>query len=97
MNPLLVIMNLKIRYNRRIILNILAYLKLEIRVVCREFLAFKYVFIVFFETNQMIINICTSEILLFKQVSVYNNNLNLFWRYRLLNGYCVVEKQVLNV
>ena len=39
------------------------YLKLEIRIVCREFLAFQYVLIVFFETDQMIIFICTSEIL----------------------------------
>ena len=39
------------------------YLKLEIRVACREFLAFKYVVIVFFETKQMIIYICTLEIL----------------------------------
>ena len=38
-------------------------LKLEIRVACREFLAFKYVVIVFFETKQMIIYICTLEIL----------------------------------
>ena len=36
------------------------YLKLEIRVVCREFLVFKSVF---FKTNQMIIYICTLEIL----------------------------------
>ena len=34
------------------------YLKIEICVVCTE-----YVFIAFFETNQMIIYICTSEIL----------------------------------
>ena len=39
------------------------YLKLEIRVACREFLAFKYVVIVFFGTKQMIIYICTLEIL----------------------------------
>ena len=39
------------------------YLKLEIRVACREFLAFRYVVIVFFETKKMIIYICTSEIL----------------------------------
>ena len=39
------------------------YLKLEIRVACWEFLAFKYVVIVFFEIKQMIIYICTSEIL----------------------------------
>ena len=39
------------------------YLKLEIPVACREFLAFKYVVIVFFETNRMIIYICTLEIL----------------------------------
>ena len=39
------------------------YFKQEIRVVCREFLAFKYALIVFFETIQMIIYICTSEIL----------------------------------
>ena len=39
------------------------YLKLEIRVACREFVAFKYVVIFFFETKQMIINICTLETL----------------------------------
>jgi hypothetical protein len=39
------------------------YLKLEIRVACREFIAFRYVVIVFFETKQMIIYIFTSEIL----------------------------------
>jgi hypothetical protein len=39
------------------------YLKLEIRVACREFLAFKYKVIVFFETKHVIIHICTSEIL----------------------------------
>ena len=33
------------------------YLKLKIRVACREFLAFKYVVIVFFETKQMIMYI----------------------------------------
>ena len=37
-----------------------AYLRLEICVGCMEFLAFKYVFI---DTNQMIINIFTLEIL----------------------------------
>ena len=37
-------------------------LKLEIRVLCTKFLAFKYVFIIIFETNQMTIFICTSEI-----------------------------------
>ena len=30
-------------------------------VVCREFLAFKYVFMVFSKANQMIIYICTSD------------------------------------
>ena len=30
---------------------IIAYLKLKIRVVCREYLSFKYVLIVFFETR----------------------------------------------
>ena len=39
------------------------FLKLEISVVCREFLAFKDVFVVFFKTNQMFIFICTIEIL----------------------------------
>ena len=39
------------------------YLKLEICVGYREFLAFKYIAIIFFETKQMIIYICTSEIL----------------------------------
>ena len=37
------------------------YLKLEIRVVCREFSAFQYVFIVI-KINQRIINFCTSQI-----------------------------------
>ena len=36
---------------------------LEIRDVCREYYACKNVFIILFETNQMIIYICTSEIL----------------------------------
>ena len=36
--------------------------KAKILVACREFLAFKYVVIVFFETKQMIIYICTLEI-----------------------------------
>ena len=39
------------------------YLKLEIRVACREFLAFKNLVIVVSETKQMIIYSCTSEIL----------------------------------
>ena len=39
------------------------YLKLEIRVAFREFLAIKYVVIVFFKTKPMIIYISTSEIL----------------------------------
>ena len=56
-------------------------LKLEIRVVCREFFAFKYIFIVFFETNQTIFYICILEIL---KTCVGRN--------RILNGYCVVEK-----
>ena len=34
------------------------YSKLEICYVCREFVAFTYVFIVFLETNQMIIYFC---------------------------------------
>ena len=37
--------------------------KAIIHVACREFLAFKYIVIVFFETKQMIIYICTLEIL----------------------------------
>ena len=32
-----------------------AYLKLEIRVVCREFLAFKYYFYVFYEHLKLIL------------------------------------------
>ena len=39
------------------------YLKLEIGVVCREIVAFKLVVIFFFKTKQMIIYVCTSEIL----------------------------------
>ena len=38
------------------------YLKLEFCVVCREFLAFKFTFIIF-DTNQMIIYICSLKIL----------------------------------
>ena len=52
------------------------YLRLEICVVCREFLASKYVYIIFFGTNQMINYICTLEILK-TGFSVLNINLNL--------------------
>ena len=38
------------------------YSKLEICVVCRGFLAFKYVYIVFFKTNQMIGNLKISRL-----------------------------------
>ena len=55
------------------------YLKLEIRVACREFLAFKYVVIVYFETKQMIIYICTLKILK-TRVSVRNIRLYLCWQ-----------------
>ena len=44
----------------KVVIMINAYLRLENRVVCMKFLAFKYVFIIFFETNHMIIYICTS-------------------------------------
>ena len=47
------------------------YLKLEICVMCREFLAFKYAFVVLFESNQMIIYICTPENSRLKQVFLY--------------------------
>ena len=57
------------------------YLKLEIRVVCREFLAFKYLITDFFETNQMIIDIFVhkkSQKLAFKTgFSVHNIHLYL--------------------
>jgi hypothetical protein len=58
------------------------YSKLEIRVVCREFFfAFKYVVIVFFETKQMIIYICTSWKLAYKTgFSVHNIHLYLCWQ-----------------
>ena len=39
------------------------YVKLEISVVCREFIAFKYIFIFFQNKLWMIIYICTSEVL----------------------------------
>ena len=62
------------------------YLKLEIRVVCRYFLAFRYEFIVFFKTNHMIIYICTSEILkklAFKTgFSVHNIHFLFVWASR---------------
>ena len=48
------------------------YLKLDIRVVCREVLVFKYVFIVFFETNQMIIKNVSSSTSL-KKTSVFTS------------------------
>ena len=59
------------------------YLKLEIRVACREFFAFKYVVIGFFETKQMIIYICTLEIL-------NTHHLTPFF-----DGYCVPKNRVL--
>ena len=53
------------------------YLKLEIRVVCREYIH-KYIFIVFFEKHQMIFYICKSETLkLLNLFSVNNIHLNL--------------------
>ena len=70
----------------------------EIRVVCREFLAFKYVFIVFFETNQTIIYIYTWEVLKTGVKTRFFNTQYPFdlcgCRKRILNGYCVVEKQM---
>ena len=39
------------------------YLKLEIRVMCGESLAFRYVFLDLKKKHMMIIYICTSEIL----------------------------------
>ena len=39
------------------------YLKPEVRVLCREVLDSKYIFIVFLKTNQIKINFCTPEIL----------------------------------
>ena len=39
------------------------YLKLEIRVVCREFYPLNMSLLFFFETNQMLIYICTSKII----------------------------------
>jgi hypothetical protein len=71
------------------------YLKPEIRAVRREFLAFKYLFNVLFETNQTII--------LFVHQNLENSRLNPVFRYtisicicvgrwRILNEYYVVEK-----
>ena len=67
------------------------YLKLKIRVACREFLAFNYLVIVFFVIRNL-----------------ENTRLKPVFRYaificicvdrkRILNGYCVVEKLMLNV
>ena len=56
------------------------YSKLENRVVCRVFLVFKYVFIVFFAKKQLLIYICTLKILkiVFKtSLSVHNINMYL--------------------
>ena len=58
------------------------YLRLKFSVVCREFFAFKYVSIVFSDTNHMIIYICTLEILklAFKtSFSTLNIYLNSCW------------------
>ena len=62
------------------------YLNLEIRVACREFLAFKYVVIVFFETKQMIIYNCPSDIL---KTRVF--------RYTIFICICVGSQRILNV
>ena len=62
--------------------------------------AFKYVFIVFFETNQMIIHICTSEILklAFKTgFSVHNIHLYLCWQVENTKWILCFRKIVLNV
>ena len=45
-----------------VILTFYHYLNLEMRVVCRKFLAFRNVFIVFFESNQMTIYFCTRNL-----------------------------------
>ena len=59
------------------------YLKLEICFVCREFIVFKYVFIVLFKTNQMIICIWHQKFweLAFKTCFlVHNIHLYLCWQ-----------------
>ena len=57
------------------------YLKLEIRVVWREFIAFEYIFIIIFKTNQILIYIFVNQIFFnptFKTgFLVHNNHLNL--------------------
>ena len=68
--------------------------------VWRKFLAFKYVSI-----NLMIIYICTSEILITRflnrffdtqyPLNICGINLNLCGQVYILNGYWIVEKQVL--
>ena len=71
------------------------YLKLEIRVVCRDFLAFKYIFIVFRNKSD--------DYLYLLFVNLEKSRLKPgFWqtisicicegRYRILNGYFVVKK-----
>ena len=74
--------------------------RIEICVVCGEFLAFEYVSIFFFGTNLMKVYNCISKTLkhdLKSGFSVHNYQLDLYGQVEILNGYCVVEKQVLNV
>ena len=76
-----------------------AYLKLEIRLVCKEFLAFKHVFIVFSKHIRWLFVFVhhKSWKLVFKtEFLVHNIDLNLSWQVE-INGYCNVKKIVLNV
>ena len=64
------------------------YLKLEIRVVCREFLAFRYK-----SDDYLYLYIRIFDNLRLKQVFWYTISICIcVGRYRILNGYCVVGK-----
>ena len=74
------------------------YLKLEIRFMCGEILIFTYLFIVFFHNKSddylylYIKNLENSRL-----KPVFRYTISIYFcvgRYRILNGYCVVENCV---
>ena len=72
------------------------YLKLEIYVVCREFLVFEYLYILFFQNKSddyLYLYIRNLENSRLKPVFRFTTSICIcVGRKRILNGYCVVEK-----
>ena len=68
------------------------YLRLKFQVVLGKFLAFETILMIIYIAHQNSLKPAFNP-----GFSVHNNHLNLFGHMSILNGYCVVKKQVLNV